>query len=78
MCGRAGSHLRQPQEDIVDSLTHAWACARTPVELVVVTPISPGEGGRGVVAALTDSGVARVTEAAPVHPQGVASCSSLG
>ena len=37
-----------------------------------VTRTASDEDGRGVVVALTDSGVARLTEAAPIHLQGVA------
>jgi DNA-binding MarR family transcriptional regulator len=38
----------------------------------LLTRTSSDEDGRGVVVALTDSGVARLTDAAPVHLQGVA------
>jgi len=32
--------------------------------------------GRGVVVTLTDAGIARLTETAPVHLRGVSNCSS--
>ena len=38
----------------------------------LVTRTASDEDGRGVVVALTNSGVARLTDAAPVHLQGVA------
>lgn len=38
----------------------------------LVTRTASDEDGRGVVVTLTDSGVARLTNAAPVHLQGVA------
>jgi DNA-binding MarR family transcriptional regulator len=42
------------------------------VETGLVRRATPDADGRGVVVALTDAGVARLTETAPVHARGIA------